>query len=53
MGVVRKVRLLKAVGQAANEAAAASGAPPEMHHGLAAGFANVMTQVMAPRAGST
>jgi len=49
MGIVRKLRAFQAIGKAANEAAAASGAPPEMQRGFAAGFANVMAQAMAPQ----
>lgn len=53
MGVIRKLRVLKAVGKAANEAATAAGAPPGMQSGMAAGFANVMAQVMAPHMAAT
>ena len=49
MGIVRKLRQLNAVGRAANEAAAAAGAPPQMQRGMVAGFANVMAQAMAPQ----
>ena len=49
MGIVRKLRQLNAIGRAANEAAAAAGAPPQMQRGMVAGFANVMAQAMAPQ----
>jgi hypothetical protein len=49
MGIVRKLRAFGAVGRAANEVAAAAGAPPQMQRGMVAGFANVMAQAMAPQ----
>jgi len=52
VGVIRKLRVFQAVGKAANEVAAASGAPPGMQRGMAAGFANVM-QVLTPQIAAT
>lgn len=56
MGVVRKLRQLRAlgaVGRAANEAAAASGGSPHLQRGMLAGFVNVMAEAMAPRMAAT
>ena len=56
MGIGRKVRKLRAygaLGRAANEAAAASGAPPHLQRGMLAGFVNVMAEALAPRIAAT
>jgi hypothetical protein len=53
VGIIRKLRRYSAIGRAANEAAAGSGAPPELQHGMVAAFVNVMAEVMAPGMAAT
>jgi hypothetical protein len=56
MGIARtwrSLKALKAVGQAANEAAARNTPGGTPQRGFAAGFANVLTEAMAPRMAAT
>jgi hypothetical protein len=53
MKFIKAWRELKAVGQAANEAAGASGGPSYPSQGFAAGLVNVLADALAPRIAAT